>query len=120
MSHRFLQHSGARPDAHESSAENTAARCGPKDEFSRLLERHERHVYAYILSLVGNRTEADEILQETYIRLFQRAEDFSGDFRAWACAVARFQVMTYRKRVRRDRLRFSQEFVDTIAAHRSA
>lgn len=40
-----------------------------REEFVRLLTQHQRRVYAYILGIVPNWNDADEILQETNIRL---------------------------------------------------
>ena len=87
-----------------------------RSDFVRLLTRHERQVYAYILSLVPNWADADEILQETNIRLWDQFDQFKPgtDFGAWARTVAHYQVLTFRKRVGRERLHFSQEFVDAV------
>src|SRR5205814_6679679 len=67
-------------------------------QFIRLMTRHERLVYGYILSLVPNWADADEILQETNIRLWEEFEKFQAgtNFAAWAIRVAHFQVLTWR------------------------
>ena len=67
-------------------------------QFIRLMTRHERLVYGYILSLVPNWADADEILQETNIRLWEEFEKFETgtNFAAWAVRVAHFQVLTWR------------------------
>lgn len=93
-----------------------------RSEFVRLLTRHERQVYAYILSLVPNWADADEILQETNMRLWDQFERFKSgtDFGAWARTVAHYQVLTFRKRVGRERVHFSQEFVDAVQAEYDA
>ena len=36
------------------------------------------------------------------------------NFLAWACSVARFEILKYRDRFKRNRLRFSSEFLDLI------
>jgi len=86
-------------------------------EFVRLLTRHERRVYAYILSLVPNWADADELLQETNVRLWKQFDKYQPgtDFGAWACTIAYYQVLTYRKRQGREKVRFSQAFVDAVA-----
>jgi RNA polymerase sigma-70 factor (ECF subfamily) len=82
------------------------------------MTKHERLVYGYILSLVPHWADADEILQETNIRLWDEFEKFEpgSNFAAWAVRVAHFQVLTWRKRVSRSRLVFDQRVVDAIAA----
>jgi len=90
-------------------------------QFIRLMTAHERLVYGYILSLVPNWADADEILQETNIRLWEEFDKFvlGTNFAAWAIRVAHFQVLTWRKKVSRSRLVFDQRVVDAIAAEPS-
>lgn len=86
-------------------------------EFVKLLTQHQRRVYAYILGVVPNWNDADEILQETNIRLWSEFERFElgTNFEAWAIRVAHFQVLTWRKRVSRSRLLFDHSLVELIA-----
>lgn len=86
-------------------------------QFIRLLTAHERLVYGYILGLVPNWADADEILQETNIRLWEEFDKFElgTNFAAWALRVAHFQVLTWRKRVGRSKLVFDQKVIDALA-----
>lgn len=87
-------------------------------EFVRLLTQNERRIYSYILSLVPTWADADDILQETNLRLWDEFDKFtpSSDFASWAMRIAFFQVLTFRKRRDRDRRVFSDEFVEAVAA----
>jgi RNA polymerase sigma-70 factor (ECF subfamily) len=88
-------------------------------QFVQLLARHERSVYAFIVSLVPNWADADEILQETSVKLWENFDRFQpgSDFGAWARTIARFQVMTYRKQAARQKRRqFSDAFLEIVAA----
>ena len=100
-------------DAHDDPAD------GRRDatRFVRLLTRNERRVYAFILSLVPNWADADEILQETNVRLWNEFPKFDpdSDFLAWACTVAKFQVLTHRKRLARQKVQFTDAFLDVVA-----
>lgn len=84
--------------------------------FVRLLTRNERRVYAYILSLVPNWNDADEIQQETSLRLWEQFDRYEPgtDFGAWACTIARYQVLTHRKKQSRAKLVFSDEFLAAV------
>lgn len=86
-------------------------------EFLQHLSRHGRAIYAFILSVVPNWADADEILQETTTRLWQEYEKFEpgSDFVAWGCRVAHFQIFTFRKKSGRERVHFDQQFIDNIA-----
>jgi RNA polymerase sigma-70 factor (ECF subfamily) len=87
------------------------------DEFVRLFTANERRVYAYILSLVPNWADADEILQETNVRLWREKSKYTPgtNFGAWACTVARFEVLSYRKHAERTRVQFTDRFLEVVA-----
>jgi RNA polymerase sigma-70 factor (ECF subfamily) len=54
-------------------------------EFIRLLTANQSRIYAYIVSLVPNFNDADDIMQETTTMMWERKEDFESgtDFVAW-------------------------------------
>jgi RNA polymerase sigma-70 factor, ECF subfamily len=87
-------------------------------EFVRLLKQYERRVAAYVFSLVPDWNDAEDLLQDTWVRLWEQFDEYQRgeDFGVWACTVARYQVMTYRKRSQREKLQFSSAVVDAIAA----
>ncbi len=85
-------------------------------EFVQLLKQHDRRVSAYVYSLVLDWNDAEDIVQETSVRLWEQFDEYrvDEDFGAWACTIARYMVMAYRKRAQRDRLQFSQDVVEAI------
>jgi RNA polymerase sigma-70 factor (ECF subfamily) len=85
--------------------------------FVRLLGQHEREIYAFILCLLPNWADADDVLQETSVRLWEEFDKYrdGSDFAAWARTVARFQVLTYRKRRGRRREQFADTFIELVA-----
>lgn len=86
-------------------------------EFVRLISRHSREIYAFILSVVPNWADADDILQETTVKLWNGFDRFEPgtNFVAWGCKVAYFQIKTFRQKMGRERFHFSTEFLDHIA-----
>ena len=88
------------------------------DRFVRLLTQCDRRVYSFILSMVPNLADADEIHQQTNINLWRDFDKFVAgtDFCAWAISVARFQIMTYRKTKGRNRLFFTDEVLEAMAS----
>ena len=86
-------------------------------EFVRLLKQHDRRVAAYIFSLVPNWNDAEDLVQNTCVRLWEQFDQYrpGEDFGAWACTIARYEVMTYRKQACREKLHFSSEVVDALA-----
>lgn len=75
-------------------------------------------MYTFILALVPNRVEADEVLQETLLVLWEKFEHFAPgtSFLAWAYAVARLEVLKHRERQARHRRLLSLEAIDAVAA----
>lgn len=80
------------------------------DEFVDMLTASQACLYACILSLLPDRVAAHDVLQETNVTLWKKAGDFERgtNFMAWASRIARYHVLNYRKKQRRDRLVFDE------------
>ena len=87
------------------------------DEFVALYTRHSSRLRGYIMSLVPNWADAEEVLQDTSSVLWKKFDRFvpDSDFFAWACQIAVFEVMHYRRSKGRERVRFGEEFVNAVA-----
>lgn len=88
-----------------------------RDEFVTLLTAAQRRVYAFICTLVIDRTDADEVLQETNLTLWQQMERFEPgtDFVAWACRIAHFKVLKLRDAAKRHRVRLDDAVIELLA-----
>jgi RNA polymerase sigma-70 factor (ECF subfamily) len=72
----------------------------------------------YVRGLMPGDGAAEEVVQQANAKIWQKRGEFQTgtNFRAWALAIARFEVLNYRKRQARDaRLSFSDELEQTIA-----
>jgi len=89
----------------------------PSDEFTSLLTEHRHRLRGFVLTLVSDRSDVDEILQETNLVLWQKFGEFTpgSNFFAWAATVARFQVMKCYQRQGKERLMFQPATLDAIA-----
>lgn len=90
----------------------------PDREFVQEFTRAQRRLYLYILAQVGRPTDAEEILQETNLIIWRKARQFEigTNFFAWSSRIAMYEVLKFRERRGREKLRFSCAFVETIAA----
>ncbi len=81
--------------------------------FKILYERHERDVFRFILRLVRDRTLAEDLLQETFLRAYRHLDRFDTNrsFRAWLYGIARYASLNA-LRGRRDAAQLS----DSVAA----
>ena len=90
----------------------------PNDDFVRLLTSVQDRLYAYIRTMAPSADAAREILQETNVVLLRKAEELEDgqSFDAWACQVAYYEVLSYRRDRARDRHIFGEELLERIAA----
>ena len=95
---------------------------GKPEQFIDLYTRHQRRVYLYILTLIPNRADAEDILQETNLVLWQKFDEFrSGtNFFSWACRIAHYEVLKLRRRKSRGMRFFTDEFLEDIAVEITA
>ncbi|MBL4884071.1 MAG: sigma-70 family RNA polymerase sigma factor [Planctomycetaceae bacterium] len=86
-------------------------------QFLREFTTHEPAVRAFVRRLVPSRVDADDILQEVSIVLWEKFQDFDAnkDFKAWACGIARFKVLSWLRDKGRDRLVLNTEVVELLA-----
>ncbi len=87
------------------------------EEFIELLTGAQSAVFGYIMSLVHDPTKAQDVLQETNITLWRKAEDFElgTNFTAWACRTAYFHVLNHRRKSSREQLVFEDDVLDYLA-----
>lgn len=89
---------------------------GKSEALVQLMTAHQGRLYAYVLSLLGDPDQANDVLQETNLVLWRTAGEFQmgSNFRAWAFRIAHFQVMAHRQRQLRDRLVFDDEMLAVL------
>ena len=92
----------ARGDASEDLME--AFRDGDARAFEALLERHEKGILNFVYRMVGDRELANDLTQETFLRVVNRASSYSrkAKFTTWLYTIARNQsIDALRKRKHR-------------------
>ena len=65
--------------------------AGEKQLFHDLIRPCERSIYFLLFSILKNEAEAEDVSQETVIKVFQNLNKFRGDsqFRTWVLSIAR-------------------------------
>lgn len=91
-------------------------------EFAVQMTQCQRRLHAFILSAVWNPADADDVLQETNLVLWQKASDFDPErpFLPWAMRFAHLQVMAWLKSRQRQRVVFDDDLVRLLAAEACA
>jgi RNA polymerase sigma-70 factor, ECF subfamily len=88
-----------------------------REEFIRELTAAQSSLWAYVFPLLPDHAAAQDVLQQTNLTLWRKAEDFQPgtSFFAWASKAAYFHVLSYRRGMRRDRLVFNDEVFAYLA-----
>lgn len=84
------------------------------DQFLRLFAEHESALHTFVRSMLPDRHEAAEVLQDVIVVLWQKF-DSAADFKRWAFGVARLEALKYRQARARDRHVFDDELVNRLA-----
>jgi RNA polymerase sigma-70 factor (ECF subfamily) len=77
------------------------AKTGHLDAFDELVSRHERKIFRLTQHITGNREDAEDALQEAFLKAFSRLSQFQGDsqFYTWLVRIAvNESLMKLRKR----------------------
>ncbi|MEM6916894.1 MAG: sigma-70 family RNA polymerase sigma factor [Verrucomicrobiota bacterium] len=94
---------------------------GSEDEhyemFVSRFAHHEPDLRRFIRSLLPTWTDTDEVLQQTAIVIWRKFDQYDPDtnFMKWACVIARFEALAYRRKMARDRLVFREDVLDLMA-----
>lgn len=93
-----------------------------QDEFIVLIARHERRVRGFVATLVRQRDDIDEIVQQACLTAWRKLQEFTRmedtldrDFSRWLCTIARFEALGYVRKHRGSRLLFDSELVSKLA-----
>ena len=86
--------------------------------FHELFLLHQREVFAYIVTLVPDRNDAEDIFQETCLKLFEKAKEFDSarKFFPWACGFALNEVRRFRRSHYREKWQFDDVVFESLAS----
>jgi RNA polymerase sigma-70 factor (ECF subfamily) len=89
------------------------------NEFLRLIMANQRPIYAFILSMLPNRDDAEDIFQETVLVMWSKFDSFERgtSFAAWGTTVARYKILQAHRRNVRHNFRLSQAAIQSVQNH---
>lgn len=91
-----------------NAADVALAASGDRGAFERLYRAHANRVFAVCVRMVGDRSHAEELTQDVFVRAWQKLEQFRGEsaFTTWLHRLAVNVVLNARKSEGRQRRRF--------------
>ena len=81
----------------ETKALARGLRSRDPDVFDRLIEQYQYRLFRYLFSLTGSRETAEDLFQETWVRVLERGHQYDGKsrFEAWLFAIARHLAIDF-------------------------
>lgn len=89
----------------------------PNQQLVLLITRHQRRIFSYIYTLVPNRHDAEDLLQETCVVICEKFQEYQPDtdFVAWACQIAWWRVRAARQKFARSKITFDDRVLEAVA-----
>lgn len=87
------------------------------ETFVAKFAQNEPDLRRFIRSLLPTWTDADDVLQQTALVIWRKFDLYDPEttFMKWACVIARFEALAYRRKMARDRLVFREDVFDLMA-----
>src|SRR5512141_2026684 len=72
------------------AAEVARARAGDREAFRALVDKHSRNVFRLAFRMTGNEEDAEDVVQETFLKAYRNLERFAGqaEFSTWLHRIA--------------------------------
>jgi len=91
-----------------------------RPEFEKRLIEARSSLFRFVLSLVGNAQDAEDIIQRASITMWRRFSEFEKgtNFIAWSFVVASFEAKNFLRSSSRSVVRFDEELFEKLARER--
>src|SRR5580698_9468605 len=91
------------------------ARKGDAKAFSELVRRYEGKIFRLAMHITQNREDAEDVLQETFLKAYEHLDQFQGNskFYTWIVRIAVNQALMKLRRRKADRSVSLDETIDT-------
>lgn len=115
-------HSATKPvhkDVTVTAAVIDQARTGDHTAFEAIMRAHNRLLYRFVRNLVPGDADAEDVIQETYIKAFRAIDRFDGRARlsTWLVKIALHEVYNRGRKTRMTEQLDTMENVISMAAH---
>jgi RNA polymerase sigma-70 factor, ECF subfamily len=89
-----------------------ALKAGDRAEFARLVDENSATIYRLALRMLNSEQDAEDILQETFIKAFQNIQGFDGRAKisTWLYRIAANEALMFLRRRRPDTISVEEPF----------
>ena len=96
---------------------DTESETPSRKQLVALLLKNRQRIFGFVFTLVQNRSDAEDILQEASMIMWEKFDDFrpESDFVAWANQIGFFCVQNFRRRQGRSKLLFDDSLLENVA-----
>ncbi len=87
------------------------------EEFVSLYVRHEPAVFSFVLAMVRNTADAEDVVQRASMTMWRCFDQYESgtNFRNWAFQISKNAALNHLTKMRRDRHVFSEKLIDLLA-----
>ena len=87
------------------------------DEFVALFVRHEAAIFSFVLAMVRNTADAEDVVQRARVTMWKSFDQYQSgtNFRSWAIQIAKNAALNHITKTRRDRHVFSEKLIVLLA-----
>ena len=93
-----------------------------ESEYLKLLTGNYSRLYSYVLCMVCNKDDAEDVMQDTAIVMWEKFESFTPgtNFVAWAKSIAHHKIMDLRKKQVRNRCQLDDNVLELLISERES
>jgi RNA polymerase sigma-70 factor (ECF subfamily) len=88
-----------------------------RDAFARLFAKYDRWLFSYLVTLLANPADAEEVFQEVCVVVWRLSDEFElgTDFVKWVSVIAHNQVRKFRREMHRSGFQLSDATCELLA-----
>ncbi len=88
------------------------------EDFLQLFVRHEPELRAFVRACLPRSGDVDDVMQEVSLVAWKKFSSLTerSQFPRWACLIARFEILKFRRKCARDRLVLDDDIIELLAA----
>jgi RNA polymerase sigma-70 factor (ECF subfamily) len=89
-------------------------------QFAERMVRNQQRVFRYLVTLVPNRADAEELFQQTCLTLWENWDRYDAalDFVPWACGIAHNHVRNFLRKAQNRQVTLEADVIELLAERR--